>query len=519
MGGDDSRRDSVRRQSSAVVLAVLTALVAAGGSAGALTEVPVGGKVLKLRASQNDPARRRMVFSSTVDAAIATPFPDPTTGASLLVFASNASGQCRAEVELAPGNWQPIRGDGPNNGWRYKDPGGSAGGVFKIVLKRRGSGGVIVVKAKGSAFPCGLEASAQQLPVAVAVRVGGARYCASFVSALANATGSFKAKDAAPPGACPDDDLSVANLNVLHGLFCPAPTSNCRLQDRLDLLGQWIAARGCPDAIALQEVFDISPSQTMVPLIQATLPGVCDPPHEVIFVHDNGFDESLILSRYPALETEVHELYIGFRSVFRARVDHPIGPVDLFSTHLASGSDGASNPCGTPPPCPQECIDAGAATARECQAVQVAEFVEQSHDVDTPAILMGDFNSEPSTFVYDQYVNRGWPDTYLAAANPECVAATGVGCTSGRIDDDLTDLESPLLNVNERIDFIFLVPPGPTSLCAANLDSPSDADADGTGTRLFAADPNPFSPTCGPSPDPMCWVSDHSGVEADVNCD
>ena len=519
MGGHVRRRESLRRRRLfAALLAVLFLLAAP--DAGVAADIPVGGKVLKLRASQSNPARRRLVFSSTVEAVVAAPFPDPTAGASLLVFASNASGQCRVEVDLPALHWTPIRGDGASNGWRYSDPSGSAGGVFKAVLKRRGSGGLIVVKAEGSGFPCGLEAALQQVPISVALRIDDRRYCAAFGgSVLKNGAGAFKAKDAPAPAACPDDDLNVADLNVLHGLFCPPATTNCRLQNRLDLLGQWIAARGCPDAIALQEVFDLSPSQTMVPLIQATLPNVCDPPYEVIFVHDNGFDESLIVSRYPALETEVHELYIGFRSIFRARVDHPIGPVDLYSTHLASGSDGGPNPCGTAQPCPQECIDAGAVTVRDCQAVQVGDFIEASHDIDTPAVLMGDFNAEPASFIYNEMVGHGWTDTYLAAGNSECVPATGAGCTSGRIDNALTDLESPALNVNERIDFIFLVPPGPTSSCSATLDSPADADGDGTGTRLFADDPNPFSPSCGPSPDPMCWVSDHSGVEADVNCE
>jgi endonuclease/exonuclease/phosphatase family metal-dependent hydrolase len=520
MGEGVARHDSARRRSLAAVLALVMVAGLPGAAAAVVNDMPVGGGVLKLRASQNNPSGRRMVFRSAVDPAIGTPFADPASGAALLVHASNAAGQCRVEVALPVGNWSAIRGDGPNNGWRYLDPGASAGGIFKIVLKRRRGGGVIVVKAKGGGFPCGLEAGAQQQPISVVLRVGDERYCASFGgTVLDNGTGAFKAKNAAPPATCPDADLTVANLNVLHGLFCPAPTANCRLQDRLDLLGQWIAARGCPDAVALQEVHDVNPSLTMIPLIEATLLDVCDPPYEVIYIRDNTFDDSLILSRYPALETELIELYIGFRNVLRARLDHPIGPVDLFSTHLASGSDGGSNACGTGQPCPQECIDAGAVTVRDCQAVQLGLFVDSAHDVDAPAIVMGDFNRQPGTFIYNQMVDRGWPDTYLAAGNPECVPATGVGCTSGREDQDVTDLESTALNVDSRIDYVFLVPPGPASTCSATLDSPTDDDADGTATRLFAADPNPFSASCGPSPDPICWVSDHSGVEADVNCE
>ena len=168
--------------------------------------------------------------------------------------------------------------------------------------------------------------------------------------------------------------------------------------------------------------------------------------------------------------------------------------------------------------CPAACVTAGATNVRDCQAVQLSQFVAAAHDVDPPAFVVGDFNETPGSFVYDQLVTAlGATDTFLAAGNAECVPATGIGCTSGRIDDALTDLEATALNVNERIDYVFLVPPSGASTCSGTLDSPADADGDGVGTRLFAAQPNPFA-TCGPLPAPMCWVSDHDGVEADVNC-
>ena len=94
-----------------------------------------------------------------------------------------------------------------------------------------------------------------------------------------------------------------------------------------------------------------------------------------------------------------------------------------------------------------------------------------------------------------------------------------IGCTSGRESGDLSEIESPAANVGSRIDYTFLIPPGPGSACAGTLDGPSDADGDGTATRIFADDPNPFSPSCGPAPDPVCWPSDHEGTELDLNCD
>jgi hypothetical protein len=161
---------------------------------------------------------------------------------------------------------------------------------------------------------------------------------------------------------------------------------------------------------------------------------------------------------------------------------------------------------------------AGAVTVRDCQAVQTARMVEELHDVDAPAVVLGDFNNPPGLFIYNQFVGRGWSDAYLAAGNPECDPMTGIGCTSGREDAALTDLESPALNVDERIDYAFVVPPGPGSTCAGTLDTGADADGDGTATRLFADVPNPFAPACGPAPDPICWPSDHDGVQVDINC-
>jgi endonuclease/exonuclease/phosphatase family metal-dependent hydrolase len=248
---------------------------------------------------------------------------------------------------------------------------------------------------------------------------------------------------------------------------------------------------------------------------------VCPDPYRMAFEQTFVFDDTVILSRHPVITSSVQPFYGLGRHALHARIDHPIGPVDVYSTHLASGSDLATNPCGDPPfgPCPAECTVAGAANVRDCQAVQLAAFVTATHDVDPPAFVVGDFNEDFGSFVYDQMVTvLGASDTFLDAGNAECDGGTGIGCTSGRIDDDLTDLEATPLAVDDRIDFVFMVPPGGSSTCSGTLDTPGDADGDGVGTRLFAAEPNPFA-ACGAAPAPICWVSDHSGSEADVDCD
>ena len=79
---------------------------------------------------------------------------------------------------------------------------------------------------------------------------------------------------------------------------------------------------------------------------------------------------------------------------------------------------------------------------------------------------------------------------------------------------DLSGLESKNLGQDERIDYIFLGLPGWGEW---TIDPPADPDTDGIGTGMFAGRPNPFGSDCGASPLPVCWPSDHSGVQIDLN--
>jgi len=189
----------------------------------------------------------------------------------------------------------------------------------------------------------------------------------------------------------------------------------------------------------------------------------------------------------------------------------------VFNTHLAAGID--LQPCDDA--CPPECRDAGAADSRECQAIQLAAFAEQRAAPGSLRILGGDFNAAPDSFVYRHLVDdNGWEDVFLAAGNTECEPATGAGCTSGREDEALGDMESAASGVRRRIDYLFVQWPGADSggACRYALDSPRDDDGDGLATRIFADDPNPFAPGCGPLPAAICWPSDHEGMQADFNC-
>ncbi|MGH8983466.1 MAG: hypothetical protein ACRDY6_06265 [Acidimicrobiia bacterium] len=106
-------------------------------------------------------------------------------------------------------------------------------------------------------------------------------------------------------------------------------------------------------------------------------------------------------------------------------------------------------------------------------------------------------------------VPQGGTDTHLAAANPECDATTGAGCTSGRCDDVVDDMKDPNARQQQRIDFIFLKAPGS---CDATFDSQADTDGDGLGTGIWD-DP------VVEGPGGMAFVSDHSGTSVDLTCE
>ncbi len=533
-------------------LGLLAALSAAGSAAG--VERPVAGQ--KLALGSFGPVSTLDFVAR--DPRIGAPFADPRRGSALRIGASSAEGRCRREIRLDPDAWFAWRGRGAERGYVYLHA------SLRGLLLARIREGQIRVLALGEPASCELGAP-QSLPLTVEVRAESDRFCSAFGGEIeSNEAGSFRARRAPAPAACDDADVTVANLNILHGFACgppmPGTTDQCRLSDRLDLLFQHLVAIGCPDIVTLQEnvtreVVQRSATEWVGPLtstraeIEARLAGaaqacgfpyhvVFDPPMEPPRADDaiKGDDEEMILSRHPVLRSELRLLHSALfaspglefssRHALYARIDHPAGPVDVFTAHLASNGDFARNPCNSVldfgqgfvavVPCPPECE--ASQTVRECQARQLALFVEERHDVAMAAVITGDFNSEPGSAAYQEFAGRGWIDSYLAAGNPECDPGTGFGCTSGRVDDALDQLESPASNQQARIDFTFLVPPQEVSLCAAEIDPAGDPDRDRVATRIFTDQPNPFAPACGPAPLPICWPSDHEGSELDLNC-
>jgi hypothetical protein len=164
--------------------------------------------------------------------------------------------------------------------------------------------------------------------------------------------------------------------------------------------------------------------------------------------------------------------------------------LDYVSSHLASSSD--DRPCDQatcPPPC------AVTDTLNTCQGRQLVAFADEVADPDSVVVIGGDLNARPDEPTIAAITEGGFVDTDLAVGHPECDPTTGDQCTSGRIDDALTDLEDPYSRQTERIDYLFV---GGDRDCR-----PVDP------TGLFNGEP---------AEGPLAFPSDHTGVQATLQC-
>ena len=345
-----------------------------------------------------------------------------------------------------------------------------------------------------------------------------------------------------------NSSVTLANLNVLHGFDCDSQqtdTQQCRVSERIALLREHLIAQECPDIITLQEVINrdfaptaqAQPVESILDLIKGELPNLeaaCGFRYQMIYeplltVALSEVDEELILSRYPVLQTGTRILYgplynettgalIFARHVLHARVDHPTGELDIFNTHLASGSDFATRLCGEDF-CPKECNRND--TARACQAKQLTLFVDQTRGRNNLALIAGDFNAVTGSSEYLTVTNAGWLDSHLAAGQAECDPTTGLECTSGR-NSSLKDIENPALDLRRRIDYIFVAVPQGKGVCAVSIADRQQPTIGGIykieSAGLFAGEPNPFAIDCGSAPAPLCWASNHSGNQVRLIC-
>lgn len=328
--------------------------------------------------------------------------------------------------------------------------------------------------------------------------VVGAALCA-----LVLVTAAPSADAANRPRAAKGDHVRIINLNLLHGVFCPAETNGCRAADRVDLLMQQLEEADCPEVVGLQEI-----NAVLAKLLDKAVPKTCDGKYEVVFGgKPKTLDTERVLTTLPVKSTKVEKLVGGFRTASRVVLSSPIGPLVLVVTHQEGDPEG--KPPGPPcKNCPPPCIEKQAPIFA-CQTVASAALADDAGGSKAVRVLMGDFNVTPTSARYQALLADGWVDTHVLAGNPECDPATSLGCTAGRDDATLESIQDPSKRQVERIDFIFVKSP---STCTVETDPVDDPDGDGVGTGLWNDEPTVNGPGG------IAWTADHTGVSADISC-
>lgn len=281
--------------------------------------------------------------------------------------------------------------------------------------------------------------------------------------------------------------VSVVTQNILHGIACPSDTDRCKLPKRVELFARELVEAHCPQVVAVEEADPV-----IVGLLRGQTDAICHG-YTLVGGDDPSLDREVILTTLPVLGEARTRLAGPLRTALWVRVKAPVGPLDLVATHLASGSD--DRPCDSSS-CPQPCHASD--KLNTCQGRQVADILDAHRSGHSVGVLLGDLNAKPKEPTVSAILGHGYVDTFLAAGNHECVPATGAGCTSGRVDTDLSDLTNPASHQIERIDYVFLA-----TKRACRVDRP---------TGLFAAAP------AAPPLDGLVFASDHTAVQATISC-
>ena len=292
---------------------------------------------------------------------------------------------------------------------------------------------------------------------------------------------------------CSSDDnttterVRVVTQNLLHGIACPGETQRCHLVERVDLFVQQLQDHDCPELVGIQEA-----NGDTIGLLRERLGEICDGDYRLVSDADPGLDREVVLTTDRVLASRRVRLAGPLRTALWVRVATDVGIVDFVSTHLASSTD--DRPCDRatcPPPCrPHERVNA-------CQARQVAAFAEDVAHEDGVLVIAGDLNAKPDDPAMDILRRAGFSDSHVDAGNPECDPTTGAQCTSGRIDNAMTDLTDAGSKQTERIDYVLFG--GDRDCSAVEPTGLFNGDADkGAGG--------------------LAYPSDHTAVEATLAC-
>lgn len=314
----------------------------------------------------------------------------------------------------------------------------------------------------------------------VALLVAALTGCSSGGS---SAEGGGDSNAAAKPAS-----VTLVTQNLLHGIACPSDSNRCKLPERVQLFGRQLTTAKCPQVVAVQEVDPV-----MRNLLRAMTKAICDADYALVADDDPSIDREVLLTTLPVLGQERMRLAGPLRTALWVRLRAPLGPLDVVATHLASSSD--DRPCDRST-CSAPCKPDD--TLNTCQGREAAKLLRDRVLPEGVGVLMGDLNAKPGEPTMKAILAKNFVDTNLLAGNAECVPATGVGCTSGRQDMDLSDLTDADSRQQERIDYVLL-----STERSCRVTKP---------TGLFAVAP------ANPPLDGLVFASDHTGVTATITC-
>lgn len=283
--------------------------------------------------------------------------------------------------------------------------------------------------------------------------------------------------------------VTVVQQNLLHGIACPTDSNRCDLPGRVRLFARQLAAARCPPVVAVQEA-----NRTTAKALASALRGVCHGRYRLVWDNDAAQDRELVVTTDKVLGSERIRLAGPLRTALWVRLSTAAGVVDLVTTHLASSSD--DRPCD-PSTCRPPCRASD--SLGTCQARQAATFLFRKLGSRSVGVLAGDLNAHPEEPTIAALRDQALVDTHDAAKLPECDPSSGSQCTSGRVDDAMTDMRDASSRQNERIDYVFTT--GKKRNCSVVAP---------TGILL---------PRGGPvAADGLVFPADHSGVEATLRC-
>ncbi len=163
----------------------------------------VAGGKLKMSDPAARPAKRKFLFKTKRQLSVYEVGEDLTQlPSNLVVRGSGQSDGSSGVVHLVPGLWKRLgKADSPK-GWKYKADHRFpySRGVSAVVIKKKSSGGSLLVKAKGQHWAYDILTS-QDL-VEISLRLGSESYCAAFSEFKKNEPGKIMAKGSAPPAEC-----------------------------------------------------------------------------------------------------------------------------------------------------------------------------------------------------------------------------------------------------------------------------------------------------------------------------